>query len=311
MNLNNSVICLLGPTASGKTDIAVELKQHLPIELISVDSSIVYRGLDIGAGKPDACTLERAPHYLIDICDPVEPYNAALFRKHALEAITEIQNKGKIPLLVGGTMMYFKALFDGLSPLPESNPSIRSEIEEQASKHGWPALYQKLKQVDSVTAARLEPQDAQRIGRALEVFHLTGKPMAEILANAQPEPLPYKTQVYGFIPTDSQRKHLHNRIEQRFNKMLEMGLIEEVQALYAREDLSLATPAMRAVGYRQVWEYLEGQYDYQTMVAKAVAATRQLAKRQITWLRSWPNLQQVDFFYSKIIDRLINDLDQA
>lgn len=282
----------MGPTACGKTAVAAELVQSLPFSIISVDSALVYKGLDIGSGKPDAALLARAPHRLIDIRDPAEPYSAADFRRDALQAIHEVQQEGRIPLLVGGTMLYFKVLRDGLASMPAATPEIRARILEQARVQGWPALHQRLQQVDPEAAARIHPNDPQRLQRALEVHESSGQALTVLHRDSHERPsLPFQLIFLGMIPQD--RKALHAQIERRFHNMLEQGLVEEVRRLRARGDLDASLPAIRAVGYRQVWEYLEGQTDHATMVDKALAATRQLAKRQLTWLRSWRELHEL------------------
>jgi len=285
-------ICLMGPTACGKTKAAVELVQEGPFEIVSVDSALVYRGLDIGAGKPDAETLARAPHRLIDIRDPSEPYSAADFRADAIEAIREIHAKGKVPLLVGGTMLYFKALRDGLAEMPTASPELRQRILDWAKFEGWPAIHARLAEVDPVSAARIHPTDPQRLQRALEVYELTGIPLSEHHAvQTASNDLPCELYFVGMIPQD--RARLHELIAQRFHAMLANGLVEEVEGLRARGDLDPQLPAIRSVGYRQVWNYLDGACSYDEMVFAAVVATRQLAKRQLTWMRSWRDLQHV------------------
>ncbi len=275
---------LMGPTASGKTDLAIALRQKLPVEVISVDSALIYRGMDIGSAKPSKEELALAPHRLIDIKDPSESYSAAEFRKDALREMAEISARGNIPLLVGGTMLYYKALLEGLSPLPSADKEIRQEIERKASQEGWASLHQELAQIDPISAKRINPNDSQRINRALEVFYITGKTLTELSAE-KGEPLPYEILQFAIAPQD--RKILHERIEQRFHKMLELGFQQEVEALFKRPDLHLNLPSIRCVGYRQMWEYLQGDYDYEEMVFRGICATRQLAKRQITWLRGW------------------------
>lgn len=277
-------IFLMGPTASGKTDLAMRLVQHYPVELISVDSSMVYKGLDIGTAKPTAEELAQAPHRLIDIRDPAQAYSAADFRQDALAAMAEITAKGKIPVLVGGTMLYFKILKDGIADLPQADNVIREQISQQALEQGWPAIHQQLQQVDPISAQRLKPTDAQRLQRALEVYLLTGIPLSVWHERQVKQSLPYDIQSFALLPAS--REILHQRIELRFDKMLEQGFIEEVQALKQRTDLNLDLPSMRSVGYRQVWEYLDNLYDYQEMRFRGIVATRQLAKRQHTWLRS-------------------------
>lgn len=277
-------IFLMGPTASGKTDLAIQLRQHLPVEVISVDSALIYRGMDIGTAKPSKAELALAPHRLINICDPAESYSAANFRTDALREMQEISAQGKIPLLVGGTMLYYKALLEGLSPLPSADEKVRSEIEAKAALIGWGGLHQELSKIDPISAQRINPNDSQRINRALEVFYLTGKTLTELTAQ-KGEALPYDILQFAIAP--EQREVLHLRIEQRFHKMIELGFQQEVEKLYRRPDLNENLPSIRCVGYRQMWEYLRGDYDHDEMVFRGICATRQLAKRQITWLRGW------------------------
>ena len=277
-------IFLMGPTASGKTDLAIQLRQQLPVEVISVDSALIYRGMDIGTAKPSKAELALAPHRLIDICDPSESYSAANFRTDALREMQEISAQGKIPLLVGGTMLYYKALLEGLSPLPSADEKVRSEIEAKAALIGWGGLHQELSKIDPISAQRINPNDSQRINRALEVFYLTGKTLTELTAQ-KGEALPYNILQFAIAP--EQREVLHLRIEQRFHKMIELGFQQEVEKLYRRADLNENLPSIRCVGYRQMWEYLRGDYDHDEMVFRGICATRQLAKRQITWLRGW------------------------
>lgn len=277
-------IFLMGPTASGKTDLAIQLRQQLPMEVISVDSALIYRGMDIGTAKPSKAELALAPHRLIDICDPAESYSAANFRTDALREMQEISAQGKIPLLVGGTMLYYKALLEGLSPLPSADEKVRSEIEAKAALIGWAGLHQELCKIDPISAQRINPNDSQRINRALEVFYLTGKTLTELTAQ-KGEALPYDILQFAIAP--EQREVLHLRIEQRFHKMIELGFQQEVEKLYRRPDLNENLPSIRCVGYRQMWEYLRGDYDHDEMVFRGICATRQLAKRQITWLRGW------------------------
>jgi tRNA dimethylallyltransferase len=280
------VIFLMGPTASGKTDLAVTLTQELPCDIISVDSAMVYRGMDIGTAKPDAETLALAPHRLIDICDPAEAFSASRFRELALREIADIHSQGRIPLLAGGTMLYFKALEEGLSPLPSADPAIRERLSQEAERIGWPAMHAKLAQVDPEAARRIKPNDPQRIQRALEVFEISGEPQSVLFAKPQTDSFPYRA--IKIVLTLADRTDLHERIAARFQLMLAQGLVDEVEQLYRRGDLNPDLPAIRAVGYRQVWEYLAGETDYNTMKDKGIAATRQLAKRQLTWLRNTP-----------------------
>lgn len=277
-------IFLMGPTASGKTDLAIQLRQQLPVEVISVDSALIYRGMDIGTAKPSKAELALAPHRLIDICDPAESYSAMNFRHDALREMQDITAQGKIPLLVGGTMLYYKALLEGLSPLPSADEKVRSEIEAKAALIGWGGLHQELSKIDPISAQRINPNDSQRINRALEVFYLTGKTLTELTAQ-KGEALPYDILQFAIAP--EQREVLHLRIEQRFHKMIELGFQQEVEKLYRRPDLNENLPSIRCVGYRQMWEYLRGDYNHDEMVFRGICATRQLAKRQITWLRGW------------------------
>jgi tRNA dimethylallyltransferase len=281
----------MGPTASGKTDLAIQLCRELNTEVISVDSALVYKGMDIGTAKPNANELALAPHRLIDIIDPADSYSAADFRNDALSHINQLHSQGKIPLLVGGTMMYFKALIEGLSPLPNADQAIRAQLEREATEYGWPALHKVLKEVDPVAAAKINENDSQRINRALEVYRLTGKPMSE-LQNTKAKSLPFDILQFAIAPTE--RLALHQRIEKRFKIMLDMGFENEVLALYKRHDLHADLPSIRCVGYRQMWEYLDGQCDFDEMVFKGIAATRQLAKRQLTWLRGWQNISWLE-----------------
>ncbi len=286
-------IWLMGPTASGKTGLALDLARRLPVELISVDSALVYRGMDIGTAKPDAETLRAFPHRLIDILDPSEAYSAARFRQDALEAMREIHARGRIPLLVGGTMLYYRALQDGLADLPAADPALREAIQAEATVRGWAALHEELARVDPQAAARIHPNDPQRLGRALEVWRLTGVPLSEWQARGREQAAPEVGRVLklALIPS---RELLRERIAVRFTQMLEAGFIQEVEALRARGDLHLGLPSMRSVGYRQVWEYLEGAHTYERMVELGVTATRGLAKRQMTWLRSERDLHVLD-----------------
>ncbi|QLB17934.1 tRNA (adenosine(37)-N6)-dimethylallyltransferase MiaA [Mannheimia varigena] len=274
----------MGPTASGKTDLAIALRQELPVEVISVDSALIYKGMDIGTAKPSKAELELAPHRLIDILDPAESYSAMNFHADALREMAEITAQGKIPLLVGGTMLYYKALLEGLSPLPSADPAIRTDIEARAEQYGWAALHQELTNIDPVAGARINSNDSQRINRALEVFYITGKTMTELTAQ-QGEALPYNILQFAIAPQD--RAVLHQRIEQRFHKMIDLGFEDEVKRLFLREDLHINLPSIRCVGYRQMWEYLQGEISLDEAIFKGICATRQLAKRQITWLRSW------------------------
>ena len=281
---------LLGPTASGKSSLAMRLADKLPVEIVSIDSALVYRGRDIGTAKPGAALRAQVPHHLIDIVDPHESYSAGRWRADALQAIDGVFQRGNIPLIVGGTMLYYRALIAGLDALPQADARIRAEIDVEAAERGWPALHAELAKVDPQTAARLAPKDAQRIQRALEVWRLTGKPISELQGVAKAE-VPFDVKGIALVPD---RALLHSRIERRFDAMLRLGLIDEVKRLRTKYQLTGAMPSMRAVGYRQVWEYLEGEVDEPTMREHALAATRQLAKRQMTWLRSFPDLLRLD-----------------
>ncbi|MCL1149311.1 tRNA (adenosine(37)-N6)-dimethylallyltransferase MiaA [Shewanella ulleungensis] len=285
------VIFLMGPTASGKTALAIDMATQHDCEIISVDSALIYRGMDVGSAKPSAKELALAPHRLIDILDPSESYSAADFRRDALVAIEDIIARGKTPLLVGGTMMYFKALLEGLSPLPSADEVVRQQILLQAEAQGWESLHKELRSIDPVAGERIHPNDPQRLSRALEVYRISGKTMTE-LTQTKSDALPYDVVQFAIAPND--RKVLHDLIAKRFNIMLEQGFIDEVTRLKARGDLHLEMPSMRCVGYRQCWQYLDNEFDHATMVEKATAATRQLAKRQLTWLRSWPDLQWLE-----------------
>ncbi len=284
-------IFIMGPTASGKTALSIALRQRLPVELVSVDSALIYRGMDIGTAKPSAEELALAPHRLIDIRDPAESYSAADFRKDALKEMADITAAGRIPLLVGGTMLYFKALLDGLSPLPSADPQVRQRIEQQAAELGWEALHQQLAEIDPVAAARIHPNDPQRLSRALEIFFISGKTLTE-LTKISGETLPYQVHQFAIAPVS--RELLHQRIELRFHQMLDAGFETEARALFDRGDLHTDMPAIRCVGYRQMWSYLSGEIDYDEMVYRGICATRQLAKRQMTWLRGWGSVQWLD-----------------
>ena len=277
-------IFLMGPTASGKSALAMELVQRLPCDIISVDSALVYRGMDIGTAKPTAAELAVAPHRLIDLLDPTQAYSAADFCRDALREMAAISAAGRIPLLVGGTMLYYKALLEGLSPLPEADPQIRSQIEAEAQDVGWAALHQQLLELDPVAGARIHPNDPQRLSRALEVFRITGKTLTE-LTQQQGSELPYRTLQYAIAPSD--RAVLRQRIAERFDAMLAQGFEAEVRQLFDRGDLTPDLPSIRCVGYRQMWDYLAGVIDYEEMRYRGTVATNQLAKRQLTWLRGW------------------------
>ena len=307
-----AAICLLGPTAVGKTQLALELADKLPVILINVDSAQIYRGMDIGTGKPDAATLAQYPHQLMDIMDPSQAYSAADFRDDAIRVMQEAVDAGKTPLLVGGTMLYFKVLRDGLADMPNADPEIRREIEGLAANLGWEAVHAELATVDPESAARIHRNDPQRLQRALEVYRLTGKSLsahhaAESMKTAAD--LPCSLRFMAIQAAD--RAVLHERISARFQVMLASGLIEEVQELHDREDLHLHLNSIKSVGYRQIWQYLEGDLDYDGMVERSIIATRQLAKRQITWLRSWPNLLQLGEPPAKSIDNVLKYLESV
>ncbi|MDB5839166.1 MAG: miaA, partial [Herminiimonas sp.] len=306
------VVALMGPTASGKTAAALEIASRIPSEIISVDSALVYRGMDIGTAKPSPAERAAAPHHLIDILDPADAYSAMQFRRDALALIAETGARGKLPLLVGGTMLYFKALQDGLDDLPQADPALRARLDLEAARIGSPAMHARLAALDPETAARLKPNDAQRIQRALEVIELTGQPMSRLLAKADKIELPFTLLPIALEPSD--RSVLHARIAARFDAMLAPssgGLIEEVMALRARGDLHPGLPSMRCVGYRQAWEYLDGACDRATLREKGVAATRQLAKRQLTWLRSMPDRIVVDCLGKNPASVILDSIDRV
>jgi tRNA dimethylallyltransferase len=296
-------IFMMGPTASGKTGLAVELYQHLPVELISVDSALVYQDMDIGTAKPDAETLKQAPHHLVDVIPPTQAYSAANFRNDALRLMADITARGKIPLLVGGTMLYFNALQSGLSNLPEASPELRARLDAEAAQIGWPAMHAKLALIDPETAARLKTTDAQRIQRALEVCELSGKPMSALYRETEQATLPYNLLKIAIVP--SERKVLHERIAIRFEQMLAQGFLDEVRGLLVKyPELTPETPSMRCVGYRQALEYLHGDYDIAELKEKGIAATRQLAKRQLTWLRGMEDTWEVDCLSTDLCDQI-------
>ena len=286
-----TIVCVLGPTASGKTALAMQLVKALPFEIISVDSALVYKGMDIGTAKPTAEILAAAPHRLIDFLDPRESYSAARFCADAQREIHDIVAQGRIPLLVGGTMLYFRTLLQGIAPMPPADQTVRDTLAHEAKQQGWQVLHQELTRVDPLAASRIHPNDPQRIQRALEVYRISGKPISSWHSDAN-DVFPYRVIKVGLTPFE--RSVLHERIAVRFAQMLAAGLVEEVQKLYARGDLDLSMPSMRAVGYRQVWQYLDGKVTYEQMSEKAIVATRQLAKRQLTWLRSMPDTQLFD-----------------
>lgn len=302
-------ICLMGPTASGKTALAIELVQRLPLEIINVDSAQIYRDMDIGTGKPDAETLRLAPHRLISFLDPSQAYSAALFRSDAIREMAAIREAGKVPLLVGGTMLYFKALRDGLSVLPQANAEVRAAITEIAARHGWSEVHARLSEVDPVAAKRIHPNDPQRLQRALEVFMLSGRSMTELQVNSVDVRVSENLLFLSIQP--SERSVLHSKIERRFRQMVADGLVEEVSRLYARGDLHAGLPSIRSVGYRQVWQYLDDEISFDAMVERGIIATRQLAKRQATWLRSWGRLSDFDSENPKTLIEVLKMLETA
>lgn len=296
-------IAILGPTASGKSNLALSITDHFPIEIISIDSAQVYRYLDIGSAKPDPQILTKIPHHLINLIDPDQQYSAAQFRHDALLTMKEITLRGNIPLLVGGTMLYFKALREGLSDLPPADQQIRKEIEASAAEKGWSTLHHLLQSVDPMSAERIQPNDSQRIQRALEIYYLTGKPMSQQMVSSQPTSIPYRLISIALLPSD--RKVLHQRIQHRFETMLEMGLIEEVRSILSQFPLTLEMPSIRCVGYRQVYQYLQGQLSLMELREKGAAATRQLAKRQLTWLRSMEQLTEFDCLADNLLEQVM------
>ena len=305
-----NVICLMGPTASGKTSLAVDLVQQHPFQIVSVDSAQIYQQMNIGTGKPQKGVLDIAPHRLIDFIDPAVPYSASQFRTDAFREIDEILEVGDTPLLVGGTMLYFRVLRDGLADMPHADPEVRAEIEKLAQEQGWEAVHQQLAAVDPDSAARIHPNDPQRTQRALEVYRISGKTITSFHAEmrAQQEALlPYNLHFFAIQPED--RGVLYSHIETRFRQMLNEGLVDEVQALRARGDLNHQLPSIKSVGYRQVWQYLDDEVDYDGMVERSVIATRQLAKRQLTWLRSWPSLQSLSNSSAHSVQHVLKYMD--
>lgn len=302
------VICLAGPTASGKTDFVIRLRKRFPLEIISVDSALVYRGMDIGTAKPDAETLKRAPHRLIDIRDPEDNYSAGDFVRDAAVEMNDIRASGRIPLLVGGTMMYFRSLTEGIAELPEADPDVRANLDADAAAVGWPAMHEKLGDVDPGAAARIDPNDSQRIQRALEVYEISGRSLSDWQAIDKRTEPDHSYLKLALVP--GSRSLLHERIGARLQSMFEQGFVEEVEALRKRPGLSSRSSSMRAVGYRQIWSHLDGDYDRATAVDKALAATRQLAKRQLTWLRSDDQLNRFDPLEGKAFDAISAFLDR-
>ncbi|MGB5455837.1 MAG: tRNA (adenosine(37)-N6)-dimethylallyltransferase MiaA [Gammaproteobacteria bacterium] len=297
-------VFIMGPTATGKTDLAIALADALPLDIISVDSAMVYRGMDIGSAKPDQQTLERAPHRLIDICDPAEAYSAGRFRHDAMNEMSDISSAGRIPLLVGGTMLYFRTLQQGIADLPDADPAIRQRLEHQASIKGWQYMHNRLQRIDPDAGRRIHPNDPQRIQRALEVYEITGRTLTGFWREHRDGQLRYRSVKLALMPPD--RIDLRSIIERRFDTMLASGLVEEVERLYQRDDLNLEIPAIRAVGYRQIWAMLNGSYNFNTMREKAIIATAQLAKRQMTWLRKERACNFVDPKSVKLLNLLKN-----
>jgi tRNA dimethylallyltransferase len=312
VNHKSMAVAIMGPTASGKTAAALAIARAMPVEIISVDSALVYREMDIGTAKPSAEELASVPHHLIDIIDPLASYSVMQFREDAIRLVAEIQARGRLPLLVGGTMMYFKGLVDGLDDLPTADAEVRARIDEEAARIGWPGMHAKLRERDPATADRLAPNDAQRINRALEIIELSGKPMSELLARREKTELPFELMSFALEPSD--RAVLHRRIALRFDQMLgerdDQGIVAEVARLRARGDLSLNLPSMRCVGYRQSWEYLDGVIDRAALRETGIIATRQLAKRQLTWLRSMPERIVIDCLGADPARELLDALDK-
>lgn len=299
-------IFLMGPTASGKTELAVQLAQQLNAEIISVDSVLVYKGMDIGTAKPTLKERMGIPHHLIDILDPSESFSTGHFRRLALQLMNDMTLRGKTPILVGGTMLYFNALFKGLAPLPFADPDIRQQLDQELLSKGKEAMHQRLKIIDPEAANKIHPNDPQRVQRALEVYELSGKPITQFFREAEQEKLPYR--MIKLIVAPEERKQLHHKIALRFQEMVDDGLIDEVNELYQRGDLTEELPAIRAVGYRQAWSYLKGEYDKDRMIEKGIIATRQLAKRQFTWLRRVENAKQFVSFESDLSDKVLQSI---
>lgn len=289
---SRSVILLMGPTGAGKTDLALELASALPLEIVSVDSAMVYRGMDIGTGKPSAEILHRHPHHLVDILDPAQAYSAGQFIRDARAAIDQIYSRGKLPLLVGGTMLYFRALRRGLAELPEADLAIRGAIDAQAAQEGWPALHRELSTIDPVAAARIQPNDSQRIQRALEVFRISGKTLTELQAATTIPDASLRFHTFAWVPGD--RERLYEGIARRFDAMMQAGLLDEVARLHRRDDLHADLPSIRSVGYRQLWEHLEGAVSLEEAQRNAILATRHLARRQLVWLRAEQEIRWID-----------------
>jgi tRNA dimethylallyltransferase len=303
------VLFVMGPTASGKTDLALALHQYLPVDIVSVDSAMVYRGMDIGTAKPPREVLARVPHRLIDICDPAESYSAGRFREDARHAIAEIRAAGRIPLLVGGTGLYFRALEQGFSSLPPSDPLVRAEIIREADRVGWQQMYARLEEIDPISAKKIHPNDPQRIGRALEVYRLSDQPLSDLVSQGKDGGL--GLPLIKIVLSPARRGCLHEAIRRRFLHMLKAELVQEVRSLYERGDLHAGLPAMRLVGYRQVWQYLAGELEYNDMINKAITATRQLAKRQLTWIRAESNARWFNSESEGVLEEVMIFLRQA
>ncbi|MBI1732402.1 MAG: tRNA (adenosine(37)-N6)-dimethylallyltransferase MiaA [Gammaproteobacteria bacterium] len=303
------IIFLMGPTASGKSALALEIARRLPVEIISVDSALVYRDMDIGTAKPPADIRSQVPHHLIDICDPAEVYSAGRFRTDARALIEQISARQRVPLLVGGTGLYFRSLQRGIARLPVADAGIRAQLEADAAAHGWAVLHARLRAVDPEAAARIHPADPQRIQRALEVYLLTGRALSSHLADRNADPL--DNRVHKFVLNFSDRRRLHDRIETRFHRMLEAGLLDEVRALYRRGDLTCSHPSMRLVGYRQCWQHLAGEIPFSRLPEKGIAATRQLARRQLTWLRQEPGATWLDPSSADLAGKVLKSLQLA
>ena len=303
-------LVVMGPTASGKSALAMHLAEHLPVEIISVDSAQVYRDMNIGTAKPTIAEQRAVQHHLINVIDPTEAYSAAQFREDALRLMREIGARGRLPLLVGGTMLYFKALREGLSDLPQADEAVRASIDAEAAERGWPAMHAELAHIDPATAARLKPNDAQRIQRALEIYRLSGQPMSALVGSRNESPLPFRLIEIALIPSD--RAALHARIAQRFDAMLAAGLVDELRQLRDHySNLHATLPSMRCVGYRQAWSHLEGEYDAVELRDRGIYATRQLAKRQLTWLRAMPDVQTFDCLDARLNAAVLTHIDRS
>ncbi|OWT60316.1 tRNA (adenosine(37)-N6)-dimethylallyltransferase MiaA [Candidimonas nitroreducens] len=307
--MKTPIVCLAGPTAAGKSATTLAVAQRWPMEIVNVDSAVIYRGMDIGTAKPTPQERRQVPQHLLDIRDPAESYSAAEFRADALRLIEEIRARGRVPLLCGGTMLYYKALREGLSDLPQADAAVRAAIDAEARQHGWPELHRRLAVFDPDTARRLAPNDSQRLQRAIEVYRITGRPMSALLAGAASQPEdPYDYHTISLEPSD--RLALHARIAARYRQMIEAGLIEEVRALHGRGDLHPGLPSIRCVGYRQIWDYLEGETNLATAIERAIAATRQLAKRQLTWLRAQPERHVIDCLAPDAPERVVAAIER-